>query len=145
MVLSACGPERSGALESGEMNLGFQMHALECDRAGIGAKLQILGIDGFCELSVDENRIVSGTCFRVPTGQERIFRLIYFITSNGTEVQLATVDTIVNLEGERRKVVEISFPASTHKNKTSDGFDDDGDGAANIEEFCRGTNPRQPD
>ncbi len=127
------------------MNLGFQMHALECDRAGIDAKLQILGIDGFCPLEVDENRIVSGTCFQVPTGQERIFRLIYFITSNGAEVQLATVDTIVNLEGERRSTVEISFPASALKNKVGDGFDDDGDGAANIEEFCRGTNPRGPD
>lgn len=136
-TLSGCGGEDGGA----PLRVGFQMHALECQpEVQLEAKLQISGVEGFCALVVEDDRTVSGLCPNVPTGAVRVFRLIYFVTLLGVEVQLASVVQTLDLTGETRRAITLELPAD----QVATGYDDDGDGMTNLVEVCTNRDPLTP-
>lgn len=132
----ACGGEVGE--EAPMMRVGFRMHELECTIEGqLLAKLQVAGIPGFCDLDVAPDRTVSGVCSGVPTGDVRMFRLVYYMMIGGVEVQLATVIETVDLTGETRGTITVEFPSDAVESL----YDDDGDRTPNLVEVCQGTDP----
>lgn len=148
----ACGGEETGTTMRA-MEIGFRMHALECERPGIQAKLDTLrasagpdkefGDEGVCLLPVDANRMVRGTCYDVPAGDVIFFRLVYYITFQGAEgdwpvdVELATAVDQLDLRNQRQRTVRLEFGPDQLYTE----LDTDGDGRTNLQEFCEGTNP----
>lgn len=137
IVLSACGGEGDRA----NLHLGFQQHELVCEIKDIRAKMQITDVPGYCELEVNEDRTVGGLCPKIPTGEARAFRLIYFIEKlfegELTEVQLATVIETLDLTSETRSLVTLEFSSDD----VVTDFDDDNDRMSNIVEVCTGRDP----
>lgn len=137
LALAGCGPEED-APPPASMHVGFRMHALECTIEGrIEAKMQIAGIQDPCPLEVNPDKTVSGTCPNIPTGAVRMFRLVYFITLDGVEVQLAIILQTVDLTGETRRTVTVEFSSE----EIFTDFDDDGDRVTNLVEVCMGRDP----
>lgn len=134
----ACGGEDDSA---GQMSIGFRRHELVCEIKNIRAKMQITDVPGFCELEVNEDRTVGGLCPKVPTGEARAFRLIYFIEQlfegDLTEVQLATVIETLDLTSETRSLVTLEFSSDD----VVTDFDYDNDRMTNIVEVCTGRDP----
>ncbi len=119
------------------MHIGFKMHeVVSCDREGMQARLQASGVDGFCPLMVSADREVTGTCFNVPAGAERAFRLIYYVTLD-RDYELAVATQTIDLTKEKRKSIVLEFPADS----LDTNRDDDGDGFINLIEFCCGSHP----
>ncbi len=135
-VVGACGDDLGVPLE-----LRFANQVLECTGPDMQAYLQVLGVDGVCPLTVNEDRTVSGVCEPVPLGAVRDFRVTYFYEIAGERIDLAIVTEQVDLRGETRETIVLEFK---EENLVID-FDDDRDGRVNIEEFCSGTDPRIPD
>ena len=131
LLLIGCGAEPEGA------RIAFQMHAqVACDREGMQARLQASGIDGFCPLMVSADRTVSGTCFNVPAGAERAFRLIYYATYD-RDYELAVATEVVDLTDETRSSIVLEFDSASLDLER----DDDGDEFDNLVEFCCGSHP----
>lgn len=133
--LTACGDDAA------PLQVNFQMQTLDCDRAGLLAYLQVIGVPGICPLQVNADRTVSGACAPVPTGEIREFRLVYYTVLDEQEVQLATVRTQVDLRDESRSSIVVDFEASP----IMSDIDEDDDGRSNLVEFCEGTDLRVPD
>ena len=132
LLLAACGGEPGG-----EMNIAFKMHAqVQCDREGMQARLQASGVQGFCPLMVNADREVTGTCFNVPAGAERAFRLIYY-ASFDRDYELAVATQTLDLTDEKRSTIVLQF----EEESLDTNRDDDGDGFINLVEFCCGSHP----
>lgn len=133
VISSACG----GPPALAPLELAFQRHALSCEMRGLGAKLQIGGVEGFCPLRVTEDNKVSGLCEDVPAGGVRVFRLVYFVEVSGMEVELAVAIEMLDLREETRSTITLEFSSDAIET----GFDDDGDRVSNLAEVCMGRNP----
>ena len=128
----ACGAEPS-------MHIAFKMHEqLICDTVEppMQASLQASEIDGFCPLMVNADREVSGTCFNVPAGAVRAFRLIYY-ASYDRDYELAVATETLDLTKEKRSSIVLSFDEES----LDTNRDDDGDGFLNLVEYCCGSHP----
>jgi len=124
-----CGPDEGSYI-------AFKMHEqVTCNREGMQAKLQASGIEGFCPLMVSADREVSGTCFNVPAGAERAFRLIYFATYDDRDYELAVATENVDLTNEKRSTITLMF------DELDVNRDDDGDSFSNLVEFCCNSHP----
>lgn len=135
-------------------HIQFQQHALMCDIPGcdmlptgitcIQAELSATGVGGTCQLTVGQDRTVSGIC-RTPAQEVRDFRLAYYTYVGAQKIDLAVVLARLDLRGETRSQIELIFPQNRVMAGANDGFDDDSDGRSNIQEICEGTNPRLMD
>lgn len=138
---TSCG---GSADEPAPIAIRFQQHALGCRIPILQAKLQILGLKGFCALDVAENGTVSGICPAVPTGKVRTFRLVYFVewpspAGTNVEVQLATILLQVDLTNIKKRQILVDFPQDDLYTDY-----DDGGGMPNLQRVCAGRSPLGP-
>lgn len=134
-VILSCGDAPEVATE-----LAFQVAEDVCDQPGLQAYLQVTGIPGICPLTVNPDRTIEGRCAPIPTGAIRDVRLVYYIVQADEEVRLATATVQVDLRDVENRSVRVNFNSSM----LVTSFDDDEDGQTNLDEFCVGTDPRQP-
>lgn len=132
----ACGGE---AEPEATMQVAFRQHALKCDRPGMQAKLQVAGSTD-CDLVVGADRTVEGVCRRVPTGQVRQLRLVYFATldppADPATLDLAVAFGQADLTDQRDAELIVTF------DRIDEYPNDDPDPASNLEEWCNFGNPR---
>lgn len=129
----ACAPEPT------EMHIGFQMHEqVSCGTVEppMQASLQASEVEGFCPLMVSANRQVTGTCYDVPAGAVRAFRLIYYATYD-RDYELAVATETLDLSNASEKSIVLEFDEES----LDTNRDDDGDGFLNLVEYCCGSHP----
>jgi hypothetical protein len=126
-----------------ELAVAFRTHALECTTPfPMQARLEVSGVPGVCLLEIDAEGRATGACRGIPTGEERVFRLVYYVEDPavGDAVEVATVAETYDLRDPPGRTVRIEFSASALFYP-----DTDRDGRGNLWEYCNGRSPVQSD
>ena len=117
-------------------SLVFERLALACAIPGLEVKLEVPGV-GECPLDFAADGTVTGACADVPNGGVIELRLVYFVRRGDRSVELARVAHRLDLSDNADPELRVDLTADAF----DAAIDDDRDGATNVDEVCRGTDP----
>lgn len=113
----------------------------DCARLGtlqVKGELSIMGVLGYCRISVKADGSVLSLCEKVPAKKERTLTLTYLAEDEVGPLEIVELEDTVDLTAETRTRVPLDFSTETRRVLQ----DADNDGRSNLEELCAGDDPR---